>query len=146
MSERPKQEWRIDANLNGQTSTIKLNGEVFPHVHRATLQVGGHEITKLILELNARHVEVIANPELHLIVGGHRFKVIDACEPGHLQTHPSMPWCQCGHLLRAHERFADGSYGACVSHLERDCPCHVFKVEEEGDLDDGLFRAPGMAD
>jgi hypothetical protein len=86
MSEQPTQEWRIEAKKTGFQSTVYLNGEMFNHVRSAMLQVGMGARTTLTLELAPRHVEVVADPELHLIVGPYRFKVIDETAPGEIPT------------------------------------------------------------
>jgi hypothetical protein len=88
MTEQPTQEWRIEAQKTGLGSTVYLNGEMFNHVCNAILQVGMGARTTLTLELAPRHVEVVADPELHLIVGDRRFRVIEETETGDADDEP----------------------------------------------------------
>jgi hypothetical protein len=75
MSEQPKREWRIEAGVTGYVSRVYLNGEDFP-VRSAKLEVGVGAVTTLTLELVPRRVEIVADPELHIVVGEHRFRVV----------------------------------------------------------------------
>jgi hypothetical protein len=77
MSEHPKREWRIEATRSLLGSGIWLNEEIFPAVTAIDLAVRPGMGTRLTLELVPHHVQVVTDPELTLIVGNHRFRVIE---------------------------------------------------------------------
>lgn len=82
MNERRMNEWRIEAPRAGWESRLFLNGEDL-----GALQITGYRLeatssghTQLTLTLVPQRVMVVSDPELHLIVGDRRFRVIEETE------------------------------------------------------------------
>ena len=84
MSKQPKQEWRIEAARFGWNSKVFLNDEdVGQYIERLTLELIASGTTKLTVHFIPTVVHIITDPELHLIVGDRRFRVIEET-PGDL--------------------------------------------------------------
>jgi hypothetical protein len=84
MSEQPTQEWRIDATMiSGPGSGIWLNGEAFSSVTAIKFLACPGTLTQLTLTLVPHHVHIVTDPELYLVVGHRRFRVIEDA-PGDL--------------------------------------------------------------
>jgi hypothetical protein len=78
MAERPKQEWRIEADRTGWKSHIFLNDEDFGrYVSDVKVHIPASGTTVMTLTLVAQRVQVITDPALYLIVGDRRFLVIE---------------------------------------------------------------------
>jgi hypothetical protein len=104
MNEQPKHEWRIEADRFGWNSKIFLNDESWgQHIYKLELMLKADGETQMTLTLAPQRVQMVVDPELHLIVGTRRFRVLRDYE---------APRCSCGHGPDVHN-----GKGACFERL-----------------------------
>jgi len=73
----PHHQWRIEANRSTGHPSLLLNGVPFIGCRGVDVHVEGYHSATMVLELAPTAVMLLTNPDLQLVIGGRRFRVIE---------------------------------------------------------------------